>query len=83
MCVSSVEVLQILTFIAKGTCRLENKRQMVVPVGWRLPGFILTRGAKCSSVVSAFAHGVMGRRIDLHGGPIELFLVSASGPQLV
>ena len=33
-------------------------------------------GARCSSVVRAFAHGAMGRRIDPSwGGPIELFLV--------
>ena len=37
-----------------------------------------------SSVVRAFAHGAMGRRIDpLWGGPIELFLVPASAPRLV
>ena len=35
-------------------------------------------GARCSSVVRAFAHGVMGRRIDPSwGGPIELFLILA------
>ena len=34
------------------------------------------RGARCSSVVRAFAHGAMGHRIDPSwGGPIELFLV--------
>ena len=34
-----------------------------------------------SSVVRAFAHGAMGRRIDpLWGGPIELFVVPASAP---
>ena len=33
-----------------------------------------------SSVVRAFAHGAMGRRIDPPwSGPIELFLVPASG----
>ena len=38
-------------------------------------------GARCSSVVRAFAHGAMGRRIDPSwGGPIELFLVPASAP---
>ena len=32
-------------------------------------------------MVRAFAHGAMGRRIDLSwGGPIELFLVPASTP---
>ena len=36
-------------------------------------------GARCSSVIRAFAHGAMGRRIDPSwGGPIELFLVPAS-----
>ena len=35
-------------------------------------------------MVRAFTHGVMGRRIDPSlGGPNELFLVPASGPQLV
>ena len=38
----------------------------------------------CSSVVRAFAHGAMGRRIDPSwGGPIELFLVPASAQRLV
>ena len=41
-------------------------------------------GARCRSVVRAFAHGAMGRRINPSwGGPIELFLVLASDPQLV
>ena len=41
-------------------------------------------GARCSSVVRALAHGAMGRRIGTSwGGPIELFLVPASAPQLV
>ena len=41
-------------------------------------------GARCSSVVRAFAHGAMGRRIDPSwGGPIKLFLVPASAPRLV
>ena len=45
---------------------------------------IRRRGARCSSVVKAFAHGAMGRRIDPSwGGPIELFLVPASAPRLV
>ena len=43
-----------------------------------------TKGARCSSVVRAFAHGAMGRRIDHScGEPIELFLVPASAPRLV
>ena len=42
------------------------------------------KGARCSSVVRAFAHGAMGRRINPSwGGPIELFLVPASAPRLV
>ena len=42
------------------------------------------RGARSSSVVRAFAHGAMGRRIDPSWGePIELFLVLASAPRLV
>ena len=41
-------------------------------------------GARYSTVVRAFAHGAMGRRIDPSwGGPIELFLVPASAPRLV
>ena len=44
----------------------------------------VTPGARCSSVVRAFAHGAMGRRIDPSwGGPNELFLVPASAPRLV
>ena len=39
------------------------------------------KGARCSSVVRAFTHGAMGRRIDPScGEPIELFLVPASAP---
>ena len=35
-------------------------------------------------MVRAFAHGVMGHRIDHSwGGPIELFLVPASAPRRV
>ena len=38
----------------------------------------INMGARCSSVVRAFAHDSMGRRIDPSwGGTIELFLVSA------
>ena len=45
---------------------------------------ITKRGARCSSVVRAFTHDAMGRRIDPSwGGPIELFLVPASAPRLV
>ena len=42
---------------------------------------VIAKGARCSSVVRAFAHGAMGRRIDPSwSGPIELFLVPASAP---
>ena len=45
---------------------------------------VIIWGARCSSVVRAFAHGAMGRQIDPSwGGPIELFLVLASAPRLV
>ena len=41
-------------------------------------------GARCSSVVRAFAHDAMGRRINPSWGePIELFLVLVSAPRLV
>ena len=44
----------------------------------------LVCGARCSSVVRAFAHGAMGFRIDPSwGGPIELFFVPASAARLV
>ena len=40
-------------------------------------------GARCISVVTAFAHGAIGRRIDSsRGGPIEIFIVPASAPRL-
>ena len=44
-----------------------------------------TQNITCvSSVVRAFAHGAMGRRVDPSWGrPIELFLVPASVPRLV
>ena len=46
-----------------------------------LNSFFMFGGARCSSVVRAFAHGAMGRWIDPSwGGPIELFLVPASAP---
>ena len=45
---------------------------------------IIDLGARCSSVISAFALCAMGRRIDPScGEPIELFLVPASAPRLV
>ena len=45
---------------------------------------LLCTGVRCSSVVRAFAHGAMGRRIDPSWGePIELFLIPGSAPRLV
>ena len=44
----------------------------------------ICEGARYTSMVRAFAHGAMGRRIDPSwSGPIELFLVPASAPRLV
>ena len=41
-------------------------------------------GARCSSVVRAFAHGAVGHWIDpSRSGPIELFLVPGRAPRLV
>ena len=48
------------------------------------PCYIWLGGARCSSVVRAFAHSAIGRRIDPScGEPIELFLVPASALRLV
>ena len=45
---------------------------------------IVHLGARCSSMVRAFAHGAMGHWINPSwGGPIELFLIPASAPRLV
>ena len=55
-----------------------NSRCMCVfaKLTWPTPH---NQGVRCGSVVRAFAHGAMGRRIDPSwGGPIELFLVAAS-----
>ena len=47
-------------------------------------GLLASRGVRCSSVVKAFAHSVMGHRIDPSwGGLIELFFVPASASRLV
>ena len=57
---------------------------MCVQVGDGCATNSYNKGARCSSVVRAFAHGAMGHRIDPSwGGPIELFLVPASAPRLV
>ena len=51
-------------------CRTDINKQEYITVS--------ERGTRCSSVVRAFAHGAMGRRIDPSwGGPIELFLIPA------
>ena len=48
-------------------------------VRWVIELILHGGGERCSSIVRAFAHGAMGRRIDPPwGGPIELFLVPAS-----
>ena len=55
-------------------------------MGWYILGSHLGTGsgARRSSVVRAFAHVAMGRRIDPSWGEsIELFLVPASAPRLV
>ena len=47
---------------------------ITVTVHLHIPDLVSSSGARCSSVVRAFAHGAMGRRIDPSwGGPIELF----------
>ena len=46
-------------------------------------GIHYINGARCSSMVRAFAHGAMDRWIDPSWGePIELFLIPASAPRL-
>ena len=47
-------------------------------------GRVWPSGTHGSSVVRAFAHDAMGRRIDPSwGGPIELFLIPATASRLV
>ena len=48
-----------------------------------LHSFNMYGGARCSSVVRALAMLRWFVRSIFHGGPIELFLVPASAPQLV
>ena len=51
---------------------------------WQTSVAMVAWGARCNSVVRAFAYGAMGRQINPSwGGPIELFLVPASAPRLV
>ena len=67
--------------ISLNTLRL---RIVDVQMTERMMAPIIPGGARCSSVVRAFAHGAMGRRIDPSWGePIELFLVPASAPRLM
>ena len=50
-------------------------------VQWVVRSILHGGGVRCISVVRAFAHGAMGRRIDPSWGePTELFLVPASAP---
>ena len=73
-----------LRYINESNDRFEHTRK-VYSDGDHIHCFYVTPasvGARCSSVVRAFAHGAMGRRIDPSwGGPIELFLVPASAPR--
>ena len=58
--------------------------EVEVSAGKTLLHLYVGQGARCSSVVRAFAHGAMGCRIDPSwGGPIELFCVPPSAPRLV
>ena len=58
--------------------RQEGKEQKMI---YDVRHYYYGLGARCSSVVRAFAHGAMGHRIDPSwGGLIELFLVPASAP---
>ena len=76
---SGVDLLEILHMIIK-----EAIFSTVFLQIWVGSYVFVPLGARCSSVVRAFAHGAMGRRIDPSGGePIELYLVPASAPQLV
>ena len=70
----------------EGSVLFNDALNILFTVIWRRTHrlLFLNKGARCSSVVRAFAHGAMGRRIDPSwDGPIELFLVPASAPRLV
>ena len=69
---------------------LRCRVRIVFRVSWIFPVSIQWRytaethqGARCSSVVRVSVHGTMVVRSIPHGGPIELFLIPASAPQLV
>ena len=91
--VLSFQLVSVLlaTYIVWSTSHAIQHREPVPAVNhtvsWIILGGLLTRslrGARCSSVVRAFAHGVMGRRIDPSWGePTELFLVPTSAPRLM
>ena len=72
-----------------GSSKVERSLMVRWVVGSILHGvdplsYFSFQGVRCSSVVRAFAHGAMGRRIDPSwDGLIELFLVPASVPRLV
>ena len=67
---------------------LEAKQLNHAPIGWKVLGSHRDtdsnpEGARCGSVVRAFAHGAMGRRIDPSWWTHWAFLVPASAPRLV
>ena len=71
-------------FVTSSENKTTHKTYMDENYGSENIGFVSSRGARCSSVVRAFAHGAMGCRIDPSwDGPIELFLVPASAQRLV
>ena len=76
-------------FVLKNPKTLTKKKKIVqqtnsLALFTTLNMFLSFIGARCSFVLSAFAHGAMGHRIDPSwGGPIELFLVPASARRLV
>ena len=79
---SAVRVLTQMTYLCKQEVTYYLVAIHSLTIYLQMP--FQFRGARCSSVVRAFAHGAMGRRIDPSwGGPIELFLVPASASQLV
>ena len=62
----------------------ENESCFYCPIYFQVRSIITDIGTRCSSVVRAFTHGAMGRRIDPScGKPTELILVPASAPRLV
>ena len=73
-----------ISSVVKNVDFLKHNFIITIKVVCTYPCLVQARGARCSSVVRAFAHGAMDRRIDPScGEPIELFLVPASAPRLV